>query len=181
MEGTGTLFWENSKVQYKGKFKCGQKSGKGTWYHPDGSRYRTEWKEDFVVKSEKSELGNLNSGFRSVFWFSDQSWYEGDFDFKTLRPEGFGVIYDNLRCKIYEGNFRHGVKVGRGKLFFSDQKILYMGNFEGDSQNGEGRLYYANEKNSVFYEGEFKNGLREGDGVIYYENGKKNYEGGIKN
>ena len=91
--------------------------------------------------------------------------------------EGYGKeIYEN--GDYYEGEFKNGLKNGRGILYTKHHNIQYKGDWINNDINGYGIQYF---KNGQKYEGELKDGLRNGKGTIYYKNGDIQYKGNLIN
>ena len=81
--------------------------------------------------------------------------YEGDF-FEG-RIEGYGIMkYAN--GDIYEGNWKRGLRHGKGKMEMFNSDKTYIGKWRGDVQHGKGKLFY---KDGNHYEGIWENGDRK--------------------
>ena len=130
--------------------------------------------------------------------------YEGETDENGL-PHGQGVMYYpkaelSLWCgfkvapKCYVGEWYHGVKSGKGKMFYyteyKSNRISYTGDWKGDVPEGTGRLCESFRDvqartlvDRYSYEGDWVAGVREGFGVEslkdqtsyagYWKGGKK--------
>ena len=89
--------------------------------------------------------------------------------------EGFGTLSSLDNKYLYSGEWKEGLKQGKGQLI--TEKIKYSGKFENDTFNGKGIL--CDEKGNI-YEGDFVNGKFEGYGRYKMTNGD-NYIGEFKN
>lgn len=68
----------------------------------------------------------------------------------------------------YEGDFKDGLKWGKGTMVSSDGQ--YNGEWGLDDKNGRGTMKYSNGDR---YEGTWKNGVRSGEGTYFYYNGDR--------
>lgn len=68
---------------------------------------------------------------------------------------------------IYEGQWKHGQRHGRGKQIWKDGSI-YEGHWAGDKANGKGRLIHGN---GDVYEGEWKDDKASGYGEFFHKDG----------
>ncbi len=98
---------------------------------------------------------------------------------------GFGIAYftHDSSIKYYEGNWKDGMKEGKGTLYHASGTLKYEGLFQADMEAGQG-IQYDEKTGAKIYEGEWLNGLRHGKGKQYWANGDF-YEGefvnGLKN
>ena len=69
----------------------------------------------------------------------------------------------------YIGEFKNGLKHGKGKKYDQDQNIIYEGDFVDGKMEGNGKLFYDN---GYYYVGGFKDGKRHGDGEEFDPNGR---------
>ena len=76
--------------------------------------------------------------------------------------------------QYYLGEFKNGLKHGKGKLFYKNGNIEYEGDFLEGKFEGEGKYIY---ENGDYYEGKFKNGLSHGNGKECDKNGNIISEG----
>ena len=152
--GTGRA---QGKDSYIGQFINGNKSGKGVFTWPSGSRY-----EGYFVDDKESGKG--------VYTFSDGDRYEGDF--LNGDPTGKGV-FTYLSGNRYEGDVVKGALIGKG-VFTWANRDRYEGDFV---NNGErtGKGVFTS-PNGDRYEGDFVDGKRTGKGVFTWPNGDR-YEG----
>ncbi len=100
---------------------------------------------------------------------------------KDGKIEGIGqAVYIN--GERYEGEFKGGLRDGKGTLYSSSGLILYHGDWKDNVEEGKG-INYFHESNGR-YEGEFRAGQREGNGTYYWENGDRyegKWESGLRN
>ena len=85
------------------------------------------------------------------------------------------LYYEN--GEYYKGQFKNGLRDGKGIQYYKNNKIKYEGDFSEDKYHGEGNLYY---KNAEYYKGQFKNGIKHGKGTDYYKKDKKQKNSNIK-
>ena len=71
----------------------------------------------------------------------------------------------------YIGEFKDGLKNGKGTSYYSNGKIKYEGNFLNNKFEGKGKYIFENGDYQI---GEWKGGLKNGKGTEYYSNGKIN-------
>ena len=123
-----------------------------------------------VLASEKY-TGSFCRGSRNGFGrlvTRDGSLYEGDFFRGKL--EGDGISLENgLK---YRGNFRGGVKWGKGQEDWPD-KTVYVGDFVNGLKHGKGKFTWANGNR---YKGGFESGSISGKGRFIWKNGNE-YKG----
>ena len=65
--------------------------------------------------------------------------------------------------KYYIGQFKNGLRNGKGKYYYSNGNIKYEGDYINGKAEGNGKYIW---KNGEYYIGQFKNGLRNGKGNI---------------
>ncbi len=163
MEGEGELNYpKDDKVQrvsYKGNFKEGKQSGKGTLVVKTGAKY------------EGSFENNLYNGF-------------GVYTYTTGRINEAGYIYD-----YYEGHWKDGKRSGKGKSVHWHSRSMrskvavksqYEGGFENDLCNGFGFYTYPKEDSGDYYVGDWKDGKMSGQGKLVFKDGTKQ-EGPFEN
>lgn len=75
---------------------------------------------------------------------------------------------------IYEGDFKNGMKHGKGTMSSSDGLIDYEGDFHENTITGAGTIYETGGKK---YVGEVKMGIREGYAQVYDQDGDLMCEG----
>ena len=101
-------------------------------------------------------------------------------DFKNGLKDGKGIFYFNKDDKIqrmkYEGEFKNDKREGKGILYWNCGD-KYEGDFKNNNIEGEGIINYINGDK---YQGHFKNGVKEDKGIFYWKNGDK-YDGDWKN
>ena len=90
--------------------------------------------------------------------------------------DGFGTLTSSDNKYLYTGEWKDGLKHGKGQLI--TEKIKYSGNFKNDAFSGNKGIL-CDEKGNV-YEGDFVNGKFEGYGHYKMSNGD-NYIGQFKN
>lgn len=65
---------------------------------------------------------------------------------------------------MYEGEFKSGLKHGKGK-YIAASGLIFEGSYLHGVKSGEGKI--INRDGSLSYEGEFLNGLPHGKGISY--------------
>ena len=78
----------------------------------------------------------------------------------------------------YIGQFKNGLKNGKGIEYYSNGDIQYKGDFVNNEKDGIGHYIFENGK---YYIGQWSNNLRIGKGTLYYPNGKIEKEGNLIN
>ena len=60
-----------------------------------------------------------------------------------IKPHGFGKLTANDGRDIYEGDWQHGLKHGKGTYIYADG-TKYIGEYRNDQVHGSGTLFYTN-------------------------------------
>lgn len=107
-----------------------------------------------------------------IFYFPTGSIYEGEV--KNGLRDGYGVYECTKKGIRYEGNWRRGLKHGKGKLIKSD--MIYEGEWIDGVINGKGKCRWI--KNNNYYDGMFKNALLNGNGFFVWTETNEKYCGG---
>ena len=81
-------------------------------------------------------------------------------------------IYDDEQ--YYIGQFKNGLKDGKGTLYYKNGNIEYEGDFKKGKYDGEGKYIY---ESGDYYIWQFKEGLCHGKGKEYDKNGNIISEG----
>ena len=101
-------------------------------------------------------------------------------EFKNGLKDGKGILYydkDNeYKRQRYEGEFKNDNPEGKGIMYWNSGG-RYEGDWKNGKKDGKGIEYY---NDGDRYEGDWKNGKREGKGIYYFKNGNR-YEGDFKN
>ena len=97
--------------------------------------------------------------------------YEGDL--VDGKAEGNGKFIDK-EGNYYIGEFKKGLKHGKGTDYDKNGNIIYEGDFVKDKYEGNGRLNY---EDGQYYIGQFKDDSRHGKGILYDKTGDVLYEG----
>jgi antitoxin component YwqK of YwqJK toxin-antitoxin module len=164
-EGTGTCYYPNGNLEYKGTLKFGKPHLRGVLYSetvPNLVIYEGEF-----LKGLYHGEGILN-GEREI--------YEGRF--KNGKKDGEGILSsrDSRIGKIYDGRWADDIfEEGLAWLRYEDGGYLYVGSFLKNKYHGEGTKYDKNGR--VEYEGHWRNGLYHGFGKKYDSKGNLEYEG----
>lgn len=100
--------------------------------------------------------------------------YIGDFNCNDLF-EGFGIYYNQVGNKIYEGFWKNGLMDGKG-IFYYKGLILHQGDWKEGKKHGNGIRYYKN-SSVVQYDGEWRDGKKHGHGKLFSRKGFLKYQG----
>ena len=114
---------------------------------------------------------------KKLYYFLGFGKIKYDGEFFNDKFDGVGKYYYE-NDEYYIGQFKNGLKNGKGIEYYPNGNIKYDGEFVDDKYEGNGKYIY---KNGESYRGKFKNGFLHGKGVYYYENGKICYEGDFIN
>ena len=106
-----------------------------------------------------------------TFYFPTGSVYEGQV--KNGLREGYGIYECTKKNIRYEGNWRKGLKHGKGKLIKSD--MIYEGEWIDGVINGKGKCRWT--QNNNYYDGMFKNALLNGNGFFVWTQTNEKYCG----
>ena len=82
---------------------------------------------------------------------------------------GFGKKL-NEAGEYYKGEFKNGLKHGKGILFYKKGRLMHFGKFEGNKFVGSGTIEY---QIYDYYIGQWKNDFRHGKGKLCYKNGRQ--------
>mmetsp|Transcript_32842 Transcript_32842/g.49538 ORF Transcript_32842/g.49538 Transcript_32842/m.49538 type:complete len:613 (+) Transcript_32842:162-2000(+) len=187
MNGDATFFDSFNDSRYVGTFLEGVKHGEGKEYYRDGSVYSGKF-----INGWREGLGELHDSKGQLF-------YKGEWKRDYIHGKGLCKFDKTFPCPgLYEGEFKHGHRDGRGTVTSSDG-ISYEGDWKnGMPINGEwvvnypsGSIYFGNasfadysspplaagfgslrEASGTFYRGEFLSGKRHGFGVCLLASGK---------
>ena len=174
-----------NEVKIGNDFENSEKNPNHSIYDPielsNGGIYYGEWNNKNLRMSGKGEMYLPKQNI-----YANGKWKDGNFYYGTIYLKdyiyhgeianntynGYGTLKNKIENKTYEGNFKNGLKEGKGKLTFPD-KSEYSGYFENDKISGEGEFYWAN---GDYYKGYFKNQIFYGEGDLKIKNGSK-YKG----
>lgn len=81
-----------------------------------------------------SETSTTKSEIKQVYWNNGKLRYEGEMNGSGL-PHGFGTFYNKDGIKVYEGNWKKGLREGNGVLYWATEygtKERYHGQWEKD-------------------------------------------------
>ena len=88
------------------------------------------------------------------------------------KRHGMGTLWkrqpDGSLYKIYSGQWKQGLKAGRGQLNYEGSKDVYIGEWHAGQRAGVGICTYSN---GDVYEGEWLHDKRHGFGVYDYKTG----------
>lgn len=145
-----------------------------------GGEYRGE-----IVNGVFQGYGMMN--------FENYDLYEGDWDAGKMHGQGKYRFWDKKRdcyAMVYEGEFNHGVREGKGRMTYSNRDV-YLGTWQNDRRTGDGVCWFASgavfhgiwqfdkmvrgvyrTPDGVIYDGEIKNGQFEGYGKLFRTDGR---------
>ena len=123
------LFEGNGKeitdiYEYEGEFKKGIKDGKGKIVFKNNG----DWYEGYFKNDKFNGEGHY-------FWKKNGYEYIGNYLDGIIEGNG---IYKYGEKAVYKGEFKNGIKEGKGELITKNNKII--GNFENDLPHGKGYL-----------------------------------------
>ena len=97
--------------------------------------------------------------------------YLGEADYAT--PQGRGCYIFKNDGQSWIGYFDKGEKGKYGKFYDKDGKLVYEGEYKHGEKDGKGTYYYPN---GAKYEGDFVRNQKEGNGVYHWDD-KTRWEG----
>ena len=97
--------------------------------------------------------------------------YLGEADYAT--PQGRGCYIFRNDGQSWIGYFDKGEKGKYGKLYDKDGRLVYEGEYKHGEKDGKGTYYYPN---GAKYEGDFVKNQKEGNGVYHWDD-KTRWEG----
>ena len=135
--------------------------------HRGSDKYKTENYGCFiypVIEIIKNDINKKRNNGKNIL-------YEGEFI--NGKFEGNGkYIYDD--GKYYIGQYKNGLREGKGIIYYKNGKLLFECKFINDTAEGNGKYIW---ENGEYYIGQYKNGLKNGKGTMYYSNGNIKYDG----
>lgn len=146
--GFGTEYFKDNTIKYVGYFKNDKYDGNGTKY----------------IKILKHDINYINE-LEQKYKFVKGGKYVGLF--KEGKYNDMGSLYDKDDKKIFEGQYKNGMRCGYGVEYMNDTKI-FDGQYNNGTRNGSGIEYYSS--GVIKFEGFYKNGRRCGPGIEYYKN-----------
>jgi len=160
-EGKGKLISRNDDV-YQGDFLKNFRHGKGRTIFADGEIHQGNYEKDII------------QGFGKYFYNCGDR-YEGYFANGVPSGKGKYTSIRNFIRYLYDGEFKAGIREGKGILTSEDGGI-FEGNFQSDAKEGKGKNIYPN---GDVYQGNYQNDMRDGIGKMQYIRGDI-YEGEFK-
>jgi len=151
------------------RFPCPEKQDPIFQYRPEGEGKLYDLEDNLVFE------GTFRRGHRhqGKFFFTDRSYYIGDFDKGIFN--GKGKIYDPKNKLVFDGRFRQG-KRQKGKSFLKEG-WYHIGKFENKMFNGNGAHFDS--RNTLRFKGIFKDNERY-SGRVFDANGIQVFEGKYK-
>ena len=109
--------------------------------------------EDYINYFHYKNIENILNYLRDNYNSEDNNKYNG-----------YGkIIYEN--GEYYIGEFKDGLKYGKGILYYKNGKIMFLGDFIDDKFEGAGYFSY---QIYDYYIGERKDNIKNGKGILYY-------------
>ena len=132
-------------------------------------------KYPFIIK-ELEKLEPLdNEKFDLIEISKDNTIYIGEADY-VIRTGRGAMIFQNEEA-FYVGYWDNGRQYNKGKVYDINNNLIYEGEYKKGVRDGKGIYYYQNGER---YEGKFRNGKREGKGIFFWKDGSR-WEGYFKN
>jgi len=166
--GIGTCFYGNGKICFKGNYKDGILNGKGIDYYYNGNiEFDGEYVDGYRYNGKGYDLKN-------------------NIVYELKNGNGYIKIFNLFNELIFEGEYKDGVKNGKGKEFNHNGKLIFEGEYlNGRKWNGyfiDKQINHELKKgkghiNSSEFEGEYLNGKKHGKAKEYYSTGKLKFEG----
>ena len=94
-------------------------------------------------------------------------------EFRMGLEDGYISVYDRLKRKQFEGQYKDGKREGFGISYYENGNISYKGYFTNDLEDKFAFMYTSLGK--LFYLGHIEKGKRKGFGIYYAYNEKGNY------
>lgn len=163
---SGTSYYEDGNIKYKGEFNNSGYNGKGILYWQNGNvKYDGEW-------SNNKRHGNVTCFREDGTKLYDGAWKEDSY-------YGYGEsFYEDGITTQYVGRWNNGVRSGEGTAYYENGSLHYSGSWEDNKWNGSGIWYW--ESGNKYCEGIFKNGVLNGYALQYHNNGELRCEGTFK-
>ena len=132
-----------------------------------------------VLEMEQNENNKNNKNLRWVKIKKNNGLYLGEADQNLPQGRGCFIYNESILGKTinWVGYFDKGQKGNFGRIFNEEGRLIYEGEYKDGLRNGKGTYYY---NGGCKYVGEFVNGNIEGNGVFYWEDGTR-WEGPFKN
>lgn len=160
---SGTSYYEDGNMKYKGEFNDSGYNGKGVLYWQSGNiKYDGEW------------LNDKRHGNGTCFREDGTKLYDGAWKEDSYYGYGESFYEDGITTQ-YVGRWNNDVRNGEGTSYYQNGSPQYSGSWEDGKWHGHGIWYWEN--GNKYCEGNFKDGALNGDALQYYENGNLRYEG----
>ena len=125
---------------------------------------RVVYQGELAMSIEGALTVPVCSGRGKQFDGNDGLLYDGEW--RNGVRNGKGVEYANGK-KVYDGEWRNGVRNGHGKQFDAYERLLYDGGWSNGMRSGEGTEY----ADSAAWTGVWKNGKKDGKFSCWFEGG----------
>lgn len=190
-DGKGTIFDQEGEVLFEGEFVNHMKQGNGIMYLKGQIIYQGEF-----IQNKKQGTG--------ILYKDGKVYYEGHF--RNDLMDGYGILYyeedviapfkdcreqyPHLNRPLFEGDFVHGMKKGKGIQYYPSGFLQYEGDFMWNHMQGAGKLYYVPEAptemelqsgvTALHFEGYFFEDMKHGKGKVFSRQGVLEAEGHFK-
>lgn len=165
LNGLATDYWKSGKIEFKGQYVNGRRTGRGKRYHDN---------EKNTIEAEGNFLRGRLKGKAKTFYPNGKIHKEGIFD-GSMKS---GKKYYSSGTGYEIGNYDFGRRHGMMKIYYDD-KLYDKGKWDRDYREGLHYMYHANGK--LKFKGYYKRHSRDGKGKEYWENGNLKYDGNWKN
>jgi len=147
------------------------------------SIYFTKIVFSYLYERKKFQIIKYNKSLQNLFEINLVHYIFFSGKYIIYESKNFGKEFGNHDNNlIYEGEYLHGERNGKGKEFFSNGKIKYEGEYSHGIRNGKGKEYFI--KGKIKFEGEYLRGKKWNGKEYSYINGQfsefKNGTGFIK-
>jgi len=184
-----------------GKYKIGEKNGKGKEYILNKN----------VLIFEGEYLNGKRSGKGKEYYINGKLKFEGKYlngkrwngkgynkygnkEFEIKDGKGNIIEYDYYDNLVFEGEYLNGERNGKGNEYFINSILKCKGeylngkrwngkgynanrNIDFEIKDGKGNIKEYDNYDILKFEGDYLNGEINGKGKEYYENGKLKFEG----
>ncbi len=117
----------------------------------------------------RNEIEKIKSSYASLSFTTPQKMKVSYFgEVKDDEANGYGMgVFDSKG--IYEGQWKNGLRHGKGKYTWLSNGDIYEGEFYEGKRQGYGKYVFASGER---YEGDWKDDLRHGKGAFFSKEGK---------
>lgn len=169
--GYGTLFsGDRKRIFYEGEWERGRIQGVGKYYYDDEQQQPPTAEES---RSGKKKKPSPSSTYGKGVPLRSRSMYEGEFREGLRHGKGIYVLPDG---SVYEGGWANGSMNGRGVFRWTDGSV-YDGDWKDGRRHGQGFLRVSD---GFTYDGNWVQNCMEGRASATYPSGQE-YHGMFSN